>query len=141
MAYVILAATYIATALCILLSCQPFEKYWQINPDPGSECLISHRLKQFHSSLTQFTDICTPSNNRVWVLVTVILNILTDIYLLSIPLPLLWTVNLDLKRKLPLMALFSGATFVMIAGIIRAVTIMNVRSPRSHTIYIPKSNK
>ncbi|KAJ5467565.1 hypothetical protein N7475_005317 [Penicillium sp. IBT 31633x] len=105
--YVILGVTYIATALNILLSCQPFEKYWQIQPDPGN--------------------ICTPSNSRVWVLVTVILNILTDVYLLSIPLPLLWTVNINMKRKLPLMALFSGATFVMIAGIIRAATIMNNR--------------
>jgi hypothetical protein len=56
----------------------------------------------------------------------VILNILTDIYLLSIPLPLLWTVNIGLKRKIPLMALFSGAAFVIIAGIIRAVTISDV---------------
>ncbi|KAJ5773854.1 hypothetical protein N7457_008750 [Penicillium paradoxum] len=104
-AYLILVVSYIATALNILLSCQPFHKYWQINPDPGN--------------------ICNPSNSRVWVLVTVILNILTDVYLLCIPLPLLWTVNIDLRRKIPLMALFSGATFVMIAGIIRAVTIMS----------------
>ena len=55
-----------------------------------------------------------------------ILNITTDIYLLSIPLPLLWTVNIGLKRKIPLMALFSGAAFVIIAGIIRAATIMSV---------------
>lgn len=56
----------------------------------------------------------------------VILNIITDIYLLSIPLPLLWTVNISLKRKIPLMALFSGAAFVITASIIRGVTIMSV---------------
>lgn len=72
------------------------------------------------------TDLCQPTHSRVYVLVVVILNILTDVYLLSIPLPLLWTVNLNLKRKIPLMVLFSGATFVMIAGIIRAATIMRV---------------
>lgn len=72
------------------------------------------------------TDICQPTHSRVYVFVVVILNILTDIYLLSIPLPLLWTVNLNLKRKIPLMVLFSGATFVMIAGVIRAATIMRV---------------
>lgn len=58
-----------------------------------------------------------------------ILNIATDIYLLSIPLPLLWTVNISLKRKIPLMALFSGAAFVITASIIRGVTIMSVSSP------------
>lgn len=118
--------TYIATALNILLSCQPFEKYWQINPDPGSKCEPQSSISIPPISSCP-TDLCTPSNSRVWVLVTVILNILTDVYLLFIPLPLLWTVNIDLKRKIPLMALFSGATFVMIAGIIRAVTIMNNR--------------
>jgi hypothetical protein len=56
----------------------------------------------------------------------VILNVVTDIYLLSIPLPLLWQVKIGLKRKIPLMALFSGATFVITAAIIRAVMIMTV---------------
>ncbi|CAI7654726.1 unnamed protein product [Penicillium glandicola] len=106
--YLILGATYLAAALSILLSCQPFHAFWQIYPDPGN--------------------ICQPSNSRVYVFVVVILNILTDIYLLSIPLPLLWTVNLNLKRKIPLMVLFSGAAFVMIAGIIRAATIMKSSS-------------
>lgn len=36
-AYIILAVTWIATELSLLLSCQPFHKFWQINPDPGSE--------------------------------------------------------------------------------------------------------
>lgn len=58
-----------------------------------------------------------------------ILNIATDIYLLSIPLPLLWKVNISLKRKIPLLALFSGAAFVITASIIRGVTIMSVSSP------------
>ncbi|CDM36234.1 hypothetical protein DTO013E5_9942 [Penicillium roqueforti] len=102
--YVLLIVTYLAAALSILLSCQPFHAFWQIYPDPGK--------------------FCQPANSPVYVFVIVILNITTDIYLLSIPLPLLWTVNINLKRKIPLMALFSGATFVMIAGIIRAVTIM-----------------
>lgn len=37
-AYVLLGVTYLATALSILLSCQPMHKFWQINPDPGSKC-------------------------------------------------------------------------------------------------------
>lgn len=37
MAYVLLIVTYLATALSIVLSCQPMHKFWQINPDPGSK--------------------------------------------------------------------------------------------------------
>ncbi|KAJ6094200.1 hypothetical protein N7467_003045 [Penicillium canescens] len=105
LAYGILAVTWIATQLSLLLSCQPFHAFWQISPNPGK--------------------FCQPTNSPVYVLVVVILNIITDIYLLSIPLPLLWTVNISLKRKVPLMALFSGAAFVITASIIRAVTIMS----------------
>ncbi|KAJ5770889.1 uncharacterized protein N7511_002940 [Penicillium nucicola] len=103
--YVILAVTWTATQLSLLLSCQPFHAFWQINPNPGQ--------------------LCQPTNSPVYVLVVVILNIVTDLYLLSIPLPLLWTVNISLKRKVPLMALFSGAAFVITASIIRAVTIIS----------------
>ncbi|KAJ5112229.1 hypothetical protein N7532_000274 [Penicillium argentinense] len=105
LAYIILGITYIATQLSLLLSCQPFHAFWQINPDPGQ--------------------LCQPTNSPVYVLVVVILNIITDVYLLSIPLPLLWRVNISLKRKIPLMALFSGAAFVITASIIRAATIMS----------------
>lgn len=35
-AYVLLGVTYLATALTILLSCHPMNRFWQINPDPGS---------------------------------------------------------------------------------------------------------
>ncbi|XHG05050.1 hypothetical protein AWENTII_008300 [Aspergillus wentii] len=35
--YIILAVTYLVTGLSIVLGCQPIHKYWQINPDPGSE--------------------------------------------------------------------------------------------------------
>ncbi|KKA25460.1 hypothetical protein T310_0484 [Rasamsonia emersonii CBS 393.64] len=90
--YVLLGVTYIAVALSILLGCQPMRKYWQINPDPGN--------------------LCQPTISKLYVLIVVIPNVLTDLYLLSIPLPI------------TLMALFSGAAFVIMAGIIRAVVIL-----------------
>jgi hypothetical protein len=34
--YGMIVATYIATMMSILLGCRPFEKNWQIHPDPGS---------------------------------------------------------------------------------------------------------
>ncbi|KAF4980331.1 hypothetical protein FZEAL_3648 [Fusarium zealandicum] len=104
LAYVILGVTYVAVALTLLCSCTPMNKFWQITPDPGT--------------------VCKPTNSPVYVLVVVIPNILTDIYLLSIPLPLLWGVNISVRRRLTLMVLFSGALFIMMAGTIRAVTIL-----------------
>ncbi|KAF4487865.1 integral membrane PTH11, partial [Fusarium agapanthi] len=103
-AYIILGVSYAVVALTILLSCQPFHHFWQVSPDPGL--------------------LCQPTKSPAYVLVVVIPNILTDIYLLSIPLPLLWGVNISVRRRLTLMLLFSGALFIMMAGTIRAVTIL-----------------
>lgn len=55
-----------------------------------------------------------------------ILNILTDLYLIAIPLPLLWGARLPLIKKLSLTVVFSGAFFVMAAGILRGVLIVEV---------------
>ena len=39
---------------------------------------------------------------------------------------MLWKVNVSLRRRITLMLLFSGAAFVIMAGIIRAVVILTV---------------
>lgn len=72
LAYGILLATYLGVALTILCSCQPFHHFWQVSPDPGQ--------------------LCRPTNSPVYVLVVLVTNIVTDLYLLSIPLPVwsLW---------------------------------------------------
>ncbi|BCS29343.1 uncharacterized protein APUU_70913S [Aspergillus puulaauensis] len=103
-AYILLGVTYLGVALTLVLSCQPMRKFWQINPDPGN--------------------ICQPARSMVYVLVVMIPNVLTDLYLLSIPLPLLWAVRIGLRRKITLMALFSGAIFVAVAAIVRAVIVI-----------------
>ncbi|KAI1843496.1 hypothetical protein JX265_001844 [Neoarthrinium moseri] len=103
-AYVLLGVTYATVFLSLLLSCQPMSRFWQINPDPGN--------------------LCQPTNSKLYVLIILIPNIITDLYLLSIPLPLLWSVKIGTRRKITLMALFSGAIFVIMAGTIRAVVIL-----------------
>ncbi|KAL3433764.1 hypothetical protein BDV09DRAFT_171203 [Aspergillus tetrazonus] len=103
-AYVLLAVTYLAVALTLILSCQPMRRFWQINPDPGN--------------------LCQPTRSMAYVLVVMIPNVLTDLYLMSIPLPLLWAVKIGIRRKITLMGLFSGAIFIGVAGIIRAVIII-----------------
>ncbi|KAL2826871.1 hypothetical protein BDW59DRAFT_171688 [Aspergillus cavernicola] len=104
LAYILLGVTYLAVALTIVLSCQPMQKFWQISPNPGNTC--------------------QPTRSMAYVLVVMIPNVLTDLYLMSIPLPLLWTVRIGIRRKITLMGLFSGAIFIIMAAIIRAVTII-----------------
>ncbi|GAB7322998.1 hypothetical protein MBLNU13_g05525t1 [Cladosporium sp. NU13] len=104
LAYGILLATYLGVALAILCSCQPFHHFWQVSPDPSQ--------------------LCQATNAPVYVLVFLVTNVVTALYLLSIPLPLLWGMNIPLRRRLTLMLLFSGAGFIILASIIRAVTIL-----------------
>jgi hypothetical protein len=86
---VAVGASYIAVILSILFVCHPLHKNWQINPDPGSKpspslVLLSARL---HPILTSSIDYCQPAISKIDIYVTVVLNVVTDMYLLSIPLP------------------------------------------------------
>ncbi|KIH92525.1 hypothetical protein SPBR_02568 [Sporothrix brasiliensis 5110] len=97
-------ATWVAVLLSILLGCRPMSKNWQIYPDPGNAC--------------------QPAVSHINVFVTLVLNVLTDIYLMSIPLPMLWKANLRPAKKIGLMVLFSGGLFVTAAAILRCVLII-----------------
>ncbi|KAI4102007.1 MAG: hypothetical protein L6R37_004672 [Teloschistes peruensis] len=55
---------------------------------------------------------------------TVVLNVLTDAYLLSIPLPIFWSARIDPKKKAWLLIMFGGGIFVMMAGILRCALIL-----------------
>ncbi|CAG8016287.1 unnamed protein product [Penicillium salamii] len=103
-AFGFIAATYIATICSILFGCHPMHKNWQINPDPGN--------------------YCQPAVSKIDIYVTVVLNVITDIYLISIPAPMLFKARLKWREKLELVILFSGGLFVMMAGILRCVLIL-----------------
>lgn len=81
--YVLVGVTYIATISSILWSCYPLQKNWQIHPDPGS-------MSQFdilQSAMLIDADYCQPAVSKIDIYVTVVLNVGTDIYLISIPAP------------------------------------------------------
>ncbi|KAI1415134.1 hypothetical protein F5Y13DRAFT_187237 [Hypoxylon sp. FL1857] len=103
-AYILIGATYLGVTSTMLLSCRPLSKFWQIKTDPGNSC--------------------QPAVSRIFVFVAGVPNVVTDIYLLSIPLPLLWKVNISCRRKIVLISLFSGAIFSIGMSIIRADVIM-----------------
>ncbi|CRL29225.1 unnamed protein product [Penicillium camemberti] len=104
LAYVLIAVTYIATICSILFGCHPMEKNWQIDPNPGN--------------------YCQPAVSKIDIYVTVVLNVATDLYLISIPAPMLVKARLKWREKLELLVLFSGGLFVMMAGILRCVLIL-----------------
>lgn len=151
-AYGMIAATYIVTICSILFGCHPMHKNWQIYPDPGSECegkIHSIRDTRCLTSRNR-TDYCQPAVSKLDIYVTVVLNVVTDIYLISIPAPvclfalctiyydgkltknvaqMLFKARLHWREKLELLVLFSGGLFVMMAGILRCVLILTVRLP------------
>ncbi|RYP78899.1 hypothetical protein DL771_000284 [Monosporascus sp. 5C6A] len=67
---------------------------------------------------------CQPavSSQIVWVYCA--MNIITDLYLISIPVPLLWQSSLKPLKKIGLITLFSGGIFIMVCGILRAALIV-----------------
>ncbi|KAK4095853.1 hypothetical protein N658DRAFT_81993 [Parathielavia hyrcaniae] len=102
--FALIGSTWIAVLLSILLGCRPFEKNWQIFPDPGNSC--------------------QPAISKIDIFVTVVLNVLTDVYLMSIPIPMLWQSSLRPLKKAGLILLFSGGVFVTVAGILRCILIV-----------------
>ncbi|KAK4234864.1 hypothetical protein C8A03DRAFT_18304 [Achaetomium macrosporum] len=92
--FVIIVVTWISVLLSILLGCRPLEKNWQIYPDPGN--------------------FCQPAISRIDIFVTVVLNVATDLYLMSIPIPMLWNSSLKPLKKAGLILLFSGGVFVTV---------------------------
>ncbi|KAH6679973.1 hypothetical protein F5X68DRAFT_244936 [Plectosphaerella plurivora] len=107
MGFVLLAVTFIALVTSLLLSCRPFHRFWQIHPNPG---------------LT-----CQPILSRVYLFMTLSLNLTTDLYLLLIPVPLLWKARMPTRKKLGLTVLFSGGLFVITAAVLRC--ILTLKNP------------
>ncbi|KAH0441496.1 hypothetical protein CcaCcLH18_02059 [Colletotrichum camelliae] len=103
--FALIVVTWLTVFFSIIFSCFPTHKNWQIYPDPGNTC--------------------QPAISKVNILVTVVLNVLTDLYLMSIPIPMLWFSKLPLRKKLGLIVLFSGGIFVTMAGILRCVLIIS----------------
>ncbi|KAH1501487.1 hypothetical protein KXX06_001228 [Aspergillus fumigatus] len=103
-AYGAIGVTYLIVILSILFGCHPMHKNWQIYPNPGLRC--------------------QPAIAPLDVYMTVTLNVATDIYLITIPTPMLFKARLPWREKLELFILFSGGIFVMAAGILRCVLIV-----------------
>lgn len=98
----ILVGTFVAIVISDLAECQPFYHYWQVLPDPGGQC------RQGYANL--FTNgVC---------------NVLTDILLVALPVPLILLSSMTVTRKLQLVLLFSMSLLVCIVTLYRLPTVI-----------------
>lgn len=82
---IFLLVTFVVVFIATLAECHPTAHYWQVIPDPGPQC------RQGYPQL----------------LTMGIADVITDILLIAFPIPIIIRSGMPLKRKLPLVALFS----------------------------------
>ncbi|KAF3491237.1 uncharacterized protein GIQ15_00754 [Arthroderma uncinatum] len=80
-----LAVTFIAVVITTLTECQPFDHYWQVDPDPGPQC-----RQGFAQLITMGT--C---------------NVITDLLLVMFPIPIIQLSAMPTGRKISLTLLFT----------------------------------
>ncbi|KJZ79025.1 hypothetical protein HIM_01798 [Hirsutella minnesotensis 3608] len=97
--FVLVISTYLAVFFTILFGCFPVSKHWQINPDPG-----------------------TVSQLQAWLVVWT--NVLTDLYIISIPLPMIWRARISIGRKAGLCVMFCCGLIAAGFGVARCVFIL-----------------
>lgn len=101
----LLVVTFLGS-LASLMGCRPFEKYWQIFPDPGV--------------------MCQSNISPLIIAVVLTCNILSDLYLVSLPIPVLLRAPLKKTQKLSLISLFSCNILITGMAIVRAYFIIQV---------------
>lgn len=102
----LIGVTYLVVVMNFFLSCRPFHHMWQISPDPG-----------------QF---CYPAISPALVWVYLSFNVLTDLYLIAIPMPMLFRAAMPWWKRAWLVGLFSLGLFVVMAAILRVVLLVSV---------------
>ncbi|KAF3764202.1 hypothetical protein M406DRAFT_239001, partial [Cryphonectria parasitica EP155] len=100
----LLFVTWAATTVAVFSSCRPFTKFWQIFPDPGT--------------------MCQAAISPILVSVFLVCNILTDVYLISIPVPVLLKARLKKSQKISLISLFSCNILITGIAILRAIVML-----------------
>ncbi|PHH79794.1 hypothetical protein CDD80_3787 [Ophiocordyceps camponoti-rufipedis] len=98
------AVSYLVVLFSILLGCRPFSKYWQINPDPEN--------------------FCHPSESNLLAWVVLWTDLTTDLYIIAIPLPMVWRTRISMRKKIGLMAMFGGGILTIIMGALRCGFIL-----------------
>jgi hypothetical protein len=91
--------SYVVIFVTVFTSCQPFELNWQSDHSKSRTCVV--RIQNY--------------------IVTITLNVLTDIAILAIPLPFLWKIKMSIRRKIGLTLLMCSGFFLIAVAILRFV--------------------
>ncbi|KID79646.1 uncharacterized protein G6M90_00g017460 [Metarhizium brunneum] len=102
--FILVIGTTVACILTNFLACRPFSKYWQINPDPGNACQAA------------------VSRPIIWV--SFAANVCTDIYLILIPLPMLWGSSLKMIKKIASTIVLGAGIFVLVCATLKSVFVL-----------------
>jgi hypothetical protein len=116
--FALIITSFVVVQMNLLLSCRPFNHWWQIYPDPGTYC---------HAAI---------SPGLIWTCLS--FNLITDLYLIMIPMPMLWKAAMPWPQKAGLITLFSCGLFVTMAAILRVVHLVavSVLNHQPHRIYL-----
>lgn len=74
-----LLLTFLGVVVSTIGECQPFKRYWQVIPDPGPKCRLGY---------AQLATMGTA-------------NVITDLILVSLPIPIIVRSSMCLKRYDP----------------------------------------
>ncbi|KAJ6442879.1 triacylglycerol lipase-like protein [Purpureocillium lavendulum] len=102
--FFLVIGTFLASIITIFGACRPFQKNWQINPDPGNSC--------------------QPAISRPVVWVSFASNISTDLYLIFIPLPMLWRSSLKLPKKIASTIVLGSGVFVLVCATLKSIFVL-----------------
>ncbi|RCI09121.1 hypothetical protein L249_5022 [Ophiocordyceps polyrhachis-furcata BCC 54312] len=102
--FAFLALTFMAVIGSIVFGCMPLSKNWQINPDPG--------------------DFCHPSESNLLAWVVLWTDMTTDLFIIWIPLPMIWRTRISTRKKIGLIIMFSAGILTIIMGILRCGFIL-----------------
>ncbi|CEL02129.1 hypothetical protein ASPCAL03301 [Aspergillus calidoustus] len=89
---------WLACVLTHVCLCTPVYRNWQIQPYPGDYCTLRQPL---------YVEIA-------------VFNVLSDVCILIIPIPILAKLQVPIQRKVVLALMFSSGIFIMICTILRA---------------------
>ncbi|KAH6629016.1 hypothetical protein C7974DRAFT_375909 [Boeremia exigua] len=103
-ALVLIATSFVVVIMTIALSCRPFQKYWQVFPDPGNSC--------------------QPAISKPIVWVSFVLNVSTDVFLFFIPIPMLWKSSLRLYKKLAATSILSAGLLIIICATQKSIYVI-----------------
>ncbi|RAH51261.1 uncharacterized protein BO95DRAFT_510276 [Aspergillus brunneoviolaceus CBS 621.78] len=102
--FVLVVGSFLASIITVLASCRPFHKNWQIYPDPGN--------------------VCQPAISMPVVAITFASNLLTDPYLILLPIPMLWGSSLKVIKKIAATVILSAGIFILVCATLKAVFII-----------------